>query len=84
MKEDCLLEGKILRGEAERPLGETNALEIGEVKLDFVRWLAMGEEAAMPSYICFSVRETMLATMERERERESQYKVFERLSAVHA
>ena len=52
VKEDCLLvlDGKILlSGVAERPLDETNALEvIGEVKLD-LRWQAMGEAAAMPS-----------------------------------
>jgi hypothetical protein len=46
VKEWRLPEGKTLRGEAERPLGEAKALVIGEVKLDF-SWLAIGEAAAM-------------------------------------
>lgn len=47
VKEESLLEGKRLRGEAERPLGETKAgLVIGEVKLD-LSWLAIGEAEAM-------------------------------------
>ncbi|KAE8678945.1 hypothetical protein F3Y22_tig00111402pilonHSYRG00516 [Hibiscus syriacus] len=54
VKEDWLLEleGKILSGEVERPVGESKVLGVGEVKLDF-RWLAMGEAAAMSnSRIC--------------------------------
>jgi hypothetical protein len=47
-KEWRLPEGKTLRGEAERPLGATKGLAIGEVKLDF-SWLAIGEAAAMAS-----------------------------------
>lgn len=35
-----------MRGEPERPLGETKALVIGEVKLD-LSWLAIGEAVAM-------------------------------------
>lgn len=47
VKEESLLEGKRLRGEAERPLGETKAaLVSGEVKLD-LSWLAIGEAEAM-------------------------------------
>lgn len=46
VREWSLLEGKTLRGEPERPLGETKALVIGEVKLD-LSWLAIGEAVAM-------------------------------------
>ena len=46
VREWSLLEGKTLRGEPERPFGETKALVIGEVKLD-LSWLAIGEAVAM-------------------------------------
>ena len=46
VRECSLLEGKTLRGEPERPFGETKALVIGEVKLD-LSWLAIGEAVAM-------------------------------------
>ena len=46
VKEDRLLEGKSLSGEAERPLGESKALVTGEVKLD-LSWLAIGDAVAM-------------------------------------
>ncbi|RXH82573.1 hypothetical protein DVH24_036914 [Malus domestica] len=47
-KEESLLEGKSLSGEAERPLGESKAglVVIGEVKLD-LSWLAIGEAEAI-------------------------------------
>lgn len=48
VKEEGLLEGKSLSGEAERPFGETKALVIGEVKLD-LSWLAIGDAVAMAS-----------------------------------
>lgn len=50
VKEEDLLEGKSLSGEAERPLGTSKALETGEVKLD-LSWLAIGEALAMA--FCF-------------------------------
>lgn len=46
VKEDRLLEGKSLSGEAERPLGESKALVTEEVKLD-LSWLAIGDAVAM-------------------------------------
>jgi hypothetical protein len=64
VKEWSLLEGKTLRGEAERPLGETKALVIGEVKLD-LSWLAIGEAVAMANGFAFR-RETSNVMSERE------------------
>lgn len=46
VKEEYLLEGKSLSGEAERPLGDTKDLVTGEVKLD-LSWLAIGDAVAM-------------------------------------
>lgn len=69
-KEWRLPEGKTLRGEAERPLGATKALEIGEVKLDF-SWLAIGEAAAMASLTEENGKEWQRVS-ERERVRSSQ------------
>ena len=53
MKEEGRLEGKSLRGEAERPLGERRALERGEVKRD-LSWLAIGDVAvAIVVCLCY-------------------------------
>lgn len=51
VKEEYLLEGKSLSGEAERPLGDTKALVIEEVKLD-LSWLAIGDAVAMTFARC--------------------------------
>jgi hypothetical protein len=48
VKEDDLLQGKRVRGEAESPLGETSK---PLVKLD-LSWLAIGEALAMMSLAC--------------------------------
>ena len=50
VKEEDLLEGKSLSGEAERPLGASKALETGEVKVG-LSWLAIG--AALAMAVCF-------------------------------
>ena len=47
VKEDCLLEGKTLSGEAESPLGDTSALVICELAKLLFSWLAIGEAVAI-------------------------------------